>query len=152
MTTDDATMQAVRPYVSFFETLSLDTLPRLHGLAAPDVHFRDPLHEGHGIAAMDRAVRAMLTALDDPRFTIRTMASCGRTIFLAWTLVFRRRNRRSQWTIEGVSELHLDAQDRVAQHVNYWDAAGQLYEHVPLFGSVMRTIRRQVVSQFGGEM
>jgi hypothetical protein len=144
---DDPTAKVARAYADFFEGLTPEQVPDLSRLAAPDVHFRDPLTEGHGIDALERAVRAIFTAMDDPQVKIGTIATAGRTIFIVWTVTFRRKGRRNEWTIQGVAELEVGAQDRIVRHFNYWDAAGQLYEHVPVLGSLMRTIRRQVVAE-----
>lgn len=141
---DDAATAA--PYVAAFAGLTAETLPALLRLVAPDVHFRDPLYEGHGVDALERALRAVVTALDDPRFAIGTVAAADGTVFVSWTMTFRRKGKRGEWRIEGISDLRFDAQGRVARHLNHWDAAGQLYEHVPVLGSLMRTIRRQVVA------
>lgn len=143
----EAVEQATRAYAAFFEGLSPETLPGLRRLVAPDVQFRDPLHEGRGVDAMQRGLKALLDNVDDTRFAIRGIATTERTAFIAWTLTFRRKSRRSLWTITGVSEVRLDPQDRVSNHVNHWDSGGQIYEHIPMLGGLMRTIRRQISGQ-----
>ena len=45
--------------------------------------------------------------------------------------------------IVGATRLRFDAQGRVAEHRDYWDAAQELYEKLPLIGSVLRAIRRR---------
>jgi len=143
----EAVEQAARAYAAFFESLTPETLPGLRRLVAPDVQFRDPLHEGRGVDAMQRGLKALLDNVDDPRFTIRSIATTEHTAFIGWTLAFRRKGRRSLWTITGVSEVRFDAQDRVASQVNHWDSGGQIYEHIPMLGGLMRTIRRQIAGQ-----
>jgi steroid delta-isomerase len=33
---------------------------------------------------------------------------------------------------------------RVVYHRDYWDAAGELYERIPLLGALMRGVRRRL--------
>jgi hypothetical protein len=43
-----------------------------------------------------------------------------------------------------MTEVHFDQSGKVAAHLDHWDAASQLYEHVPLLGGVLRIIRRRL--------
>jgi hypothetical protein len=46
--------------------------------------------------------------------------------------------------IQGASHLRLDGQGRVAQHRDYWDAAEELYETLPIVGTLMRWLKRRI--------
>ena len=48
-----------------------------------------------------------------------------------------------------MSELTLAPDGRVAEHVDYWDPAAQLYERVPVLGWLMRRIRRRLAVPAG---
>ena len=43
----------------------------------------------------------------------------------------------------GASHLVFDAQGLVVLHRDYWDAAEELYEKLPLVGSLMRWLKRR---------
>ena len=38
------------------------------------------------------------------------------------------------------------ADGRIARHRDYWDAAGELYEKLPLLGTLMRWLRRRIAA------
>jgi hypothetical protein len=40
-------------------------------------------------------------------------------------------------------QLHLDAIGLITLHRDYWDAAEELYEKLPLLGSLMRWLKRR---------
>jgi hypothetical protein len=43
-----------------------------------------------------------------------------------------------------VSHLELAADARVIYHRDYWDAAEELYENVPLLGGFMRWLKHRI--------
>ena len=45
--------------------------------------------------------------------------------------------------VRGVSHLVLAPDGRIAEHRDYWDAAEELYEKLPLLGGLMRWLKRR---------
>jgi len=84
----------------------------------------------------------MFVALDEPRFVVRDIVVQGDACFLTWDFVFRfKRFSRELQTIRGASHLQLDAQGRITLHRDYWDAAEELYEKLPVVGALMRWLK-----------
>jgi steroid delta-isomerase len=48
------------------------------------------------------------------------------------------------WRIEGVSMVRFDAEERVVEHIDYWDAAEQFYGRLPVIGTLLRGIGRRL--------
>ena len=44
--------------------------------------------------------------------------------------------------IRGATLVRFDTQGRVTLHRDYWDAAEELYEKLPLLGTLMRWLRK----------
>jgi len=63
---------------------------------------------------------------------------------LTWDFNFRTGGRAR--LVRGVSHLRLASDGRIAWHRDYWDAAGELYETVPVLGAVMRFLRRRLAA------
>jgi hypothetical protein len=53
----------------------------------------------------------------------------------------RRFDTRTEQVIRGGSHLLLAADGRIAEHRDYWDAAEELYEKLPLIGGLMRWLK-----------
>lgn len=134
--------QALAAYARFYETLSPDSLGELRRLAAPGVRFKDPFNETRGIEALIRATTAVFR-FGTPRFEILDQAMGGRAGYLLWRYTVDV-NAASPWTIDGMTELRFDAEGRVVEHIDHWDAAGQFYERLPLLGTILRLIRRRL--------
>ena len=134
---------AVAAYVAFYEALSPGSLAQLDKLCAPDVRFRDPFNDVTGIAAYRAILTRMFDDVTAPRFAVKDWALSGRVAYLRWDFTFTSR-KGTPWHIEGMSEVHFDHAGRVAAHLDHWDSGSQFYARLPLFGGLIRLIRRQL--------
>ena len=133
--------------VARFERLSRQDLPRLAEIYTPDARFKDPFNEVRGIAAITRIFEHMFVALDEPRFVIRDRIVQGDQCFLRWDFIFRmKRFSRDEQVIRGGSHLVLADDGRICMHRDYWDAAEELYEKLPVLGALMRWLKRRANS------
>lgn len=132
-------------YLALFARLTPETLDELDALCTPEVRFADPFNDVTGIAAFKRVLGEMFDTLDAPRFRIDDRAEGAHASYVRWTFTARLARGR-ELTIAGMSELHLDGHGRIAAHIDHWDAAGQLYETLPLVGPLMRWLRRRIAA------
>lgn len=129
--------------VQFFETISQDSVAQLSSIYTEEVLFKDPFNEVRGIAAVTAIFAHMFEQVDAPRFVITTSVLQDDQAFLTWDFLFRmKRFAREEQCIRGATHLRFDADGRVSLHRDYWDAAEELYEKLPLLGSVMRGLKR----------
>ena len=137
----DARVQHIRQR---FETLTEADVARLGDIYAADARFKDPFNEVQGVAAIEGVFRHMFASLDAPRFVIREVIVQGNQCFLTWDFLFRmRRFSTDEQVIRGGSHLQLDAEGRIALHRDYWDAAEELYEKLPVLGGLMRWLKKR---------
>ena len=135
---------AVARIVARFENLSVQDLSLLAEIYTPDARFKDPFNEVQGVAAIQRIFAHMFESLDGPRFVIRERIVQGEQCFLSWDFVFRmKRFSTEEQVIRGGSHLRLAVDGRIAVHRDYWDAAEELYEKLPLLGALMRWLKRR---------
>ena len=134
----------VQRIVALFEQLSPQDLPGLAEIYSADARFKDPFNEVKGVAAIQRIFEHMFASLDGPRFVIRDTIVDGDQCFLSWDFSFRmKRFNRDAQLIRGASHLKLGADGRILLHRDYWDAAEELYEKLPLLGALMRWLKRR---------
>ncbi|MGC4404732.1 nuclear transport factor 2 family protein [Methyloversatilis sp. MC4-4] len=134
----------LRTLISAFERLTPATVDTLAALYADDAHFRDPFNDVRGRAAVARIFGHMFEQVEAPRFEVHSAMSDGDAAWLEWTMHFVMRGRAQ--TIVGATRLRFDAQGLIVEHRDYWDAAQELYEKLPLIGSVLRAIRRRLAA------
>lgn len=128
--------------VTLFEQLAPADIERLADFYAPNARFKDPFSEVQGVAAIQAVFRHMFGALNEARFVVHEALVQGDQCFLSWDFVFRfKRFGRALQTVRGGSHLQLDADGRISLHRDYWDAAEELYEKLPVVGSLMRWLK-----------
>jgi steroid delta-isomerase len=135
-----------RSYRRFLEGLNPAAIDQLNTLAAPDVHYHDPFVDARGLVAVKRVFHRLFDEVDAPRFTITHSACDGDTCFLRWHFTCRPKTIRKghPWIVDGVTEVRFDAEGRVIEHIEHWDAGEQVYERMPVIRAVIRWVKRQV--------
>lgn len=139
---------AVERIAHAFETLSPAGVQTLGDIYAPHVRFKDPFNDVRGLPAVQRIFGHMFVALESPRFVVTHKVVDGAHCFLAWEFHFRLRrfDRLANQCIVGGSHLQLAPDGRILDHRDYWDAAEELYEKLPLIGALMRWLKRRANS------
>jgi ketosteroid isomerase-like protein len=137
--TDDPRVQRI---VEFFEHLTRADLARLAEIYRDDAAFKDPFNEVRGAAAIARIFEHMFDTLEGPRFVVHDAVVEGAQCFLTWDFVFVRGG--GELVVRGASHLRFADDGRIAVHRDYWDAAEELYEKLPLLGGVMRWLKRRI--------
>jgi ketosteroid isomerase-like protein len=136
---------AAERIVVFFETLTPDSVQRFAEFYTEDAYFKDPFHEVRGIPAIAAIFRRMYDSLHQPRFIVTGRVQQGEQLMLTWDFRFRfkRFSPQREQVIRGASHLLLAADGRIRSHRDYWDAAEELYEKLPLVGGLMRWLRKR---------
>jgi len=139
---------AVQRLIQFFEQLKPEDLPRLPEIYASNARFKDPFNEVQGLPAIERIFAHMFEALDSPHFIVTERIAQGHQCFLVWDFRFRfKRFDTLAWqTVRGGTHLVFDDNGLVTLHRDYWDAAEELYEKLPLVGALMRWLKRRANS------
>jgi steroid delta-isomerase len=138
--------QAARAYGHYSETLRRGNVDRLHDLAAPDIRFVDPFNDVRGVDQVVRILRRMFEDATEVSFRMLDRACQGDRCFLRWEFCCRPRRlaKGRAWRIEGVSMVRFDAEERVVEQIDYWDAAEQFYGRLPVIGTLLRGIGRRL--------
>lgn len=138
----------VAQIVHFFETLTPQSVAQLGALYHPQAHFTDPFNDVAGVPAITRIFEHMFVSLVQPRFVVIERVLQGSQCFLTWEFRFYFKGYKAgqEQVILGASHLLLSESGLVMLHRDYWDAAQELYEKLPVLGSVMRWLKRRVNS------
>ena len=143
-----STDDAVTRIVAFFEQLTPADVAAVDRLYAPQARFKDPFNEVQGVAHIRQVFSHMFVALHEPRFVVTGRVVQGTQCFLTWDFLFRFKNfqKGTTQTVRGASHLLLDAQGLITLHRDYWDAAEELYEKLPVRGGLMRWLKKRANS------
>jgi ketosteroid isomerase-like protein len=128
--------------IDFFQSISADSARTLSQIYTDDVWFKDPFNEVEGIEQVSHIFTHMFEQVDAPRFVVTHSVLQDDQAFLTWDFLFRmRRFSDDEQCIRGASHVRFASDGRVAYHRDYWDAAEELYEKLPVVGSLMRWLK-----------
>jgi len=140
--------QAVERIVEFFETLTPQSVERFGEFYTEEAYFKDPFNEVRGLSEVQCIFEHMFVALQEPRFVITERVVDGNQCFLSWEFHFRFKKFKPDTShiIRGATHLKLGADGRIRFHRDYWDAAEELYEKLPVIGGLMRWLKKRANS------
>ncbi len=135
---------ALERLVQFFETLTVESAQtQLSSIYAADASFKDPFNEVRGLTAITPLFTHMFVQVENPRFVIDTHILQGNQAFITWDFLFHmKRYARDEQCIRGATQLRFNDAGLVEMHRDFWDAAEELYEKLPVLGSLMRVLKK----------
>jgi hypothetical protein len=139
------TRQATENLAAFFETLSPQSVAQLHTIYDAQARFKDPFNEVQGLPEIEKIFRHMYVALEQPHFVVTGQVVDGTQAFLTWEFRFRfkRFDTTTLQAVRGASHVVFNDQGLVTVHRDYWDAAEELYEKLPVLGGLMRWLKKR---------
>lgn len=145
MTTSDS-VEAVKRVVDYWQTLSAARVSALSEVYTEDAYFRDPFNEVTGVDKLKHIFSDMFVRLHEPKFTITETIHQDNRVLMVWDFTYRIKTLKPELgrKIHGSSLIRFGADGRVNYHRDYWDAAGELYEQLPVIGSVMRWLKKRM--------
>lgn len=137
---------ALQRYLQYFETMTPDTVGEIRALAAPDLHFRDPFNDVRDVEKVVTIMQDMFRDTENPKFVILKYQLTDAWALLKWEMTFTPKKVRcdAPWRIVGLSEVTFSSEGKVIEHIDYWDAAENFYERLPLIGTLLRMVKRRL--------
>jgi steroid delta-isomerase len=134
--------------VRFYETIDASNLAEpLAMIYAPDARFKDPFNDVRGLAAIEKIFTHMFKQVEQPRFVVKTRVIQKSEAFLTWDFLFAMKSLGDgQQCISGATHISFDMDGAVILHRDYWDAAEELYEKLPLVGRLMRCMKSRLAA------
>ena len=128
--------------IDFFQSISADSARTVSLIYTEDVWFKDPFNEVQGLEQVSHIFTHMFEQVDAPRFVVTHSVLQDDQAFLTWDFLFRmRRFSDEEQCIRGATHVRFASDGRVAYHRDYWDAAEELYEKLPVVGRLMRWLK-----------
>lgn len=118
------------------------THDRLSTVYHPSIVFVDPFHTLNGLDALSRYFFNMYRSVESIRFHYGHYWQGEEADFLRWTMHYRHPSvgKGKEITLTGGTEL-VWQDNRVIRHHDLFDAGAMLYEHLPVMGWAINTIK-----------
>lgn len=137
--------EPLRRLIDFFEHITEQSVVDMPRFYAPDAYFKDPFNEVNRLEDIARIFGEMFHQVNNPRFVVHTAFESGQQVFMAWDFLFEMKRFKvgQVQRIKGSTHLILNQSGFVQSHRDYWDAAEELYEKIPVLGALMRWLKKQ---------
>ena len=132
-------------YVNALQKLSHAHLEDFFELTSAHIEFRDPFNHTRGQSAMRMIFNDMFDKLENVSFDVHSHAGdvTERLLYMHWT--FSARNKwTGQMSFQGMSRVHVSEDGLVDSHLDYWDAGEEMYERIPVLGTIIRRIKARL--------
>ncbi|GAB3350183.1 nuclear transport factor 2 family protein [Chromohalobacter beijerinckii] len=138
----DPTLEA---FCHAFKKLDKTCTRDLQNLYTEDVSFTDPLHHLEGRDVLLRYYAEMLDNVTECRFDTGHCQREGDDACVDWVMYLTHPRLAGGREIEvaGCSRLTFRG-ERICRQRDYFDAGAMLYEHLPVFGALIRWLKRRV--------
>jgi hypothetical protein len=135
----------LEPLLAWYASLTPDSVNRVGEFYAADAQFRDPFNDVRGVPAIEAVLHHMFAHSDKPRFIIGERIVQHQQAFVTWTFVCTLRGK--VYEVVGGTHFRFCADGLVTLHRDYWDAAEELLQKLPLVGAPIRWLRRRFAVQ-----
>lgn len=134
-------MSQLHDLLHWYSTLTPASVKEAGRFYQKNARFKDPFNDVVGIPAIEAIFEHMFKTTQNPRFIIGDVIEQGQQAFVTWVFEFRLKD--NDYKIVGGSHLQFDETGLVTLHRDYWDAAEELLQKLPLIGGPIRWLRRQ---------
>ncbi|WP_047047787.1 nuclear transport factor 2 family protein [Vibrio mexicanus] len=131
-------------FVDVYSELGTDNLDLLSTVYHNDVVFIDPMHQLEGKEQLLGYFHQLYGNVISCEFVIEHVMESDHEAAIYWSMTFShfQLNKRNPVTVQGHS--HIKAKDDlVVYHRDFLDVGAMLYEHIPLLGTVIKTIKKR---------
>lgn len=134
-------MTCLDALLDWYAALTPASIGRAAEFYAADARFRDPFNDVRGVAAIETIFRHMYAHTEQPRFIIGERIVQDKAAFVTWRFTFALRGKA--YEIVGGTQFRFNDAGLVTLHRDYWDAAEELLQKLPLVGAPIRWLRRR---------
>ncbi|MBC3875466.1 nuclear transport factor 2 family protein [Undibacterium flavidum] len=133
--------QQVQHIMDWYATLNPVSLNNIAHFYADEARFKDPFNDVKGVAAIRTIFEHMFATTQEPRFIFDEVIEQDQKAFLTWEFHFGLRSKN--YIVKGGSMLTFNDRGLITDHRDYWDAAEELWEKLPVIGGLVAWLRRR---------
>ena len=130
-------------FCSIYQALNKNNLASLKEVYSDNVVFTDPMHEVQGIVALTAYFEHLYHNLDHCHFHILQVIEQDGQACIVWQMEFAHQKIKKGQPIVVEGASHLQFSEKIDKHRDYLDLGQMLYEHLPLIGPIIKTIKKR---------
>jgi hypothetical protein len=128
--------------VAFENTANLD-LDQLDKLYASTVHFKDPIHDMHGIEQLKHYMVKLCADVELCRFEYLDEVVSNGKAYIKWNMYFSHPSlKKGVHKVPGVTQILFDS--RIYFQEDIYDMGAMIYENVPVLGRLIKYLKQKL--------
>ena len=138
-------MNNAKSYIAFFNNLDKQSVRGDYlKFFDENSYFEDPFQKVKGIDKIYKIFEDMYAKLYNPRFYIQECVSSENVSYIKWTFTYKSDENAPETSFVGLSRVEFGDNGKVLEHIDFWDAGANVYEKIPLLGTIIRFIKRKI--------
>lgn len=141
------TPSVITQFIKYYTDMDSEPLSGLADIYHPDAVLTDPFGQHQGLADIQRYFGQLLTSVRHCHFTVEPPLVQDQQFAVSWVMDFSHPRLSGGQTLllPGCSMVQIQDQLIIRQR-DYYDAGEMLYEHLPLLGWVIRSVKKRLAS------
>ncbi len=136
----------MKKFLDTYQQLNRDSLFLLREIYAENVHFIDPVHQINGLDNLTAYFAVLYENIISIEFLFDQPVTTGNKGAVQWQMIFRHKRLAGgkQLSLHGASFIEFNQRKKVCEHHDYFDLGTMVYEHIPLVGNLIRTVKKRI--------
>jgi hypothetical protein len=135
-----------RQVVEFFNAVRYDTMHLVDDFYAEDVEFHDPAGTLKGNDQVKLYYKAMYKNVVDIKFDFPAVLATDDVVMAEWVMTVKMKsfNGGKPIVVPGMSHIRFNEEGKAIYHRDSFDLGAMVYEKIPLFGGIVRWLRKRL--------
>lgn len=138
----DSLPACIQGFITYFEEIKPESINDLNDIYAESIIFKDPIHEISGLDSLKSYFERLNSNLQSGKFEFSSVDMTEKKCHLQWRMVLQLKKPRKKIQVRGISVLTYD--EKVILQEDYFDMGELAYEHIPLMGGIIRSIKKKM--------
>jgi len=141
---EKAAIERVKDFLTSFTQEGV--LAKIRNVYAENAYYFDPFKELNGIDAIEAHFVRLLKPVESCTFELPDIAVSGGDYYFRWIYdaKFKTFKKGRVFRSYGITHIRFDETGKVILHMDYWDSASGLFEHIPVLGGLIKLIKRRL--------
>lgn len=137
----------ISDFLKLYNQLDKSNLELLAHVYGDNIVFEDPLHKIEGLPALTDYFANMYENLNQGQFDIHTSFEQNNKASVYWVMTFSHKKIKQGQTLKVSGNTYLEFENgKVTYHRDYFDAGEMIYQHLPVFSTVINLIKRRTAA------
>lgn len=137
----------ISDFLKLYNQLDKSNLELLAHVYGDNIVFEDPLHKIEGLPALTDYFANMYENLNQGQFDIHTSFEQNNKASVYWVMTFSHKKIKQGQKLKVSGNTYLEFENgKVIYHRDYFDAGEMIYQHLPVFSTVINLIKRRTAA------